>query len=317
MNIKPVKNYKKPNYAKGFALTLATVTTLSGCEDPFAVDGTAPVPDIRTSEVNIDGGIAVPEDLVLPEGTIVTEAEEETVMLDGDVSFVEETEITEINNWYLDGYVIPKNWKKILTTQEAFSQFDNLNQMDVSKNVEDAIVLLMNRNVLVFNTMHLKAFEFNEDITGLDYNNEDELIFIVNSQYFNYVDDIEKLVFNTYTKDCAESILYGSNENQQERFISGDNGEIFVNLKKTYNWSTEPFEYQTYVELTENDENSCEFIWHYIEWDFWDYNNNRTVELYPHHKEMTFSATKEDSTWKLTSLIFDNPELTYCFSIPQ
>ncbi|MBO5265969.1 MAG: hypothetical protein J6B08_01595 [Ruminiclostridium sp.] len=76
MNIKPVKNYKKPNYAKGLAVTLATVTTLSGCEDPFAVDGTAPVPDTRTSEVIIDTGIAVPEDLVIPEGTIVTEAEE-------------------------------------------------------------------------------------------------------------------------------------------------------------------------------------------------------------------------------------------------
>ncbi len=93
MNIKPVKNYKKPNYAKGLAVTLATVTTLSGCEDPFAVVG-----DVAVMPDNSDTEIVSDRNDITAEGTIVTKEDITDVSLDGDIAFSAddtETEATE------------------------------------------------------------------------------------------------------------------------------------------------------------------------------------------------------------------------------
>lgn len=93
MNIKPVKNYKKPNYAKGLALTLATVTTLSGCEDPFALEG-----DVAVMPDNSDTEIVSDRNDITAEGTIVTKEDITDVSLDGDIAFSAdntETEATE------------------------------------------------------------------------------------------------------------------------------------------------------------------------------------------------------------------------------
>ncbi len=163
MNIKPVKNYKKPNYAKGLAVTLATVTTLSGCEDPFAVDGTAPVPDIRTSEVNIDGGIAVPEDLVIPEGTIATEEDITDVALDGDVVFTDEYKSTTQKTPAVTiSEQIDTNYTTISSNKTENLLSDKLILTENELCVSDGT--LIDENFLYFDNLAYGIYSYRDDI---------------------------------------------------------------------------------------------------------------------------------------------------------
>lgn len=298
---------------KRISLLLAITMLLSGCN-------TAEKAEQTTTEITTT---TTAETTALTTTTAETTAEMSVAKVTTTTSIAEltVTEITdvettnfvsepEINNWYIDGYVIPENWISVMTSEEALLKADELiNSAAENTSCSDTILQLMNKNVLAFNTMQLNTFEFYDSLEGIDYQNNEETTVKANSEYFDSSAEIYKLFYETYTDKSAEELFYLDSSKTQPRFFNNDEGDIYLNVKGLGTWTHEPFSFRTYIEITNISNNLCKFTWHYIEYDFWDYEDNRTKELYPHHKELPCYAVKENDQWQLGFMVYDNPEL--------
>lgn len=210
-----------------------------------------------------------------------------------------------IDNWYIDGYIIPENWLPVMSSDEANSQIDNLiNLKAENDNIEEAMLILTNRNVIVFNVMQLTNFEFYDSLEGINYQDEKETILKVYSDYFCSVEDIHKLFYDTYIDDVANILFFNDVEMQKARFSEDNEGNMYINIQGMGTGTQNPFDFQTYIEILDFSENYCKFVWHYIEYDFWDYEGNRTKEMLPHHKKVLCEAIKEKDKWQLTDTFF-------------
>lgn len=230
--------------------------------------------------------------------TTTTTREEETAS-------VEKTEApaeTAPNNWYVEGYEVPEDWIAVMTQEEAFEHYDQLTaETQEGKTAEEIVTNLVNRNILVFEIFHGRGFECkNDNISSYDVPQP------ITSDCFDSVEDLVELVNGTYTSEVAG--LYLRDDGKPAEFFEQD-GELYVDFNKMYIWSTSPFDRQTYLEFVNIDDNGCIFMWHYVTWEYFDYEYNDTDELYSHHYAMTFHAVKENGEWRLTSYIFDNPAL--------
>lgn len=217
---------------------------------------------------------------------------------------------TNPDNWYVDGYTIPSNWTAVMTSDEAFEHFDEVigeTQHGKGKSIDEIIKTLLNRNVIAFEILYGRdpAYEFDDDIDPSSANNPN--VHPIRSDYFNCLDDIINIMNGTYTETLAEERLNGSN-GERKLFLEED-GKLFVDYDSMYYWSSDPFQSKTYIEILDSSESECIFVWHYIAWERWDYEDNDTTEFYPHHMQMTFRAVTENGEWRLTSIIFDNPAL--------
>ena len=206
------------------------------------------------------------------------------------------------NNWYTEGFVVPDNWVAVMTDEEAFEHYDRLTgETQEGKTVEEIVENLVNRNIIVFEIFHGSGFELkNNHISS--YNVPQP----ITSDYFDSTEDLVELVKGTYTSETVEGYL--RDEGKPAAFFEQD-GELYVDFNKMYNWNTNPFSFQTYLEFISADDSDCTFIWHYVTWEYFDYEYNDTDETYSHHYGMTFHAVREDDGWRLTSTIFDNPAL--------
>lgn len=212
------------------------------------------------------------------------------------------------NNWYVDGYVVPSNWIPLTTANDAFECYDQIiGDTQSGKNINETIELLMKKNILVFETIQGRSFELDNAVEGYSPAEESSMQQI-RSDYFESFDDIINLFNSTYTKDYSYGLLFGFSEGAMPLFSEID-GKIYVDNRCIGTWVTAPFEYQTYIEITNLQADRCEFCWHYISWDYYDYEGNDTDELYSHHNYMTFRAVMENDEWRLTSIVFDNPAL--------
>ena len=208
------------------------------------------------------------------------------------------------NNWYTEGFVVPDNWVAVMTDKEAFEHYDRLTgEIQEDKTVEEIVENLVNRNILVFEIFHGSGYE-SETITDLAVSYTG--IHRITSAPFDSAEDLVELVNGTYTSDVAAN--YRSDDGDPRAFFEQD-GELYVDINKIYVWNTNPFSFQTYLEFISADDSDCTFIWHYVTWEYYDYEYNNTDELYPHHYGMTFHAVRENDVWRLISPIFDNPAL--------
>lgn len=99
MKIKPVKNYKKPNYASRLASVIAVAGVLTGCNTTRTAGETTVIDDgmvyssVDTSEVQLAGDVSVEVEL---DGDIVVEEEsviDDCVESDENVFVNEEPEL--------------------------------------------------------------------------------------------------------------------------------------------------------------------------------------------------------------------------------
>ncbi len=206
-------------------------------------------------------------------------------------------------------FIVPENWREILTTEEAFERFDEITApLPEGDSPEDEIVLLMNRNVLCFDTAYVNSFEFIDSAQGLDYRSDDILHVRVRSEYFSTIQDIKNLYAQTYTEECANRLFYGTEDRPLQTFIKDENGIIWVDMRCVLVWSTSPFYNPSYIEIVSQSESDCEFLWHYVSYDYGDYFTDYLPhEFFPFHNQIKCYAVKENDEWKLTFLIYDNP----------
>lgn len=216
-------------------------------------------------------------------------------------------DITErsVDNWLLDGFVVPENWQEVLTTEEAFENFDAITApLPKGVSPEDEIVLLMNRNILCFDTRQLGSFELIDHVSSVGGEAE-MLLARVYSEHFKSVQDIKNLYHQTYTETYAHYLFYGTEDNPRQIFIRDEEGILWVNFQKVGNWVTDPFRNRSYIEIVNRSESLCEFIWHYISYDFTDL----SCDFFPIHHTINGFAINENDEWRLSYLILDNPEL--------
>ena len=285
------------------ALPLALMLLFSACNGGTQTDGG------EASYESTDTSSA-PKTEAKAETEAVTKTETKTGTEEGTKSETEtegksESETkpneTEADNWYNDGFVVPDNWMAVMTNGEAFEHFDEIaGEAQDGKSIDEIVQNLMNRNVIAFAICNGSGY-------NIDYTADESQACLVQSDYFDSFEDITELMSKTYTGALAEDVLNGE-DGERIKFFEEDN-KLFVNPDKLFIWSSAPFENKTYIEIVDSNDSECNFIWHYIMWERWDYENNDTDEFYPHHYFMTFKAARENDEWRLESMIFDNPFL--------
>ena len=229
--------------------------------------------------------------------TTTTAQEQETAAAETDAPAE-----TVPNNWYVEGYEVPEDWVAVMTQEEAFEHYDRLTaETQEGKTVEEIVETLVNRNILVFEIFQGNGYEFKND-----YISSYEEPQPITSELFDSFYDLAELVNGTYISEIAEG--YRLYNGSKAAFFEQD-GELYVDLTKTGNWSSDPFKYRTYIEVTDVADTVCTFIWHYVAWEYFDYEYNDTDELYSHHCMMTFHAVRENGEWRLTCTILNNPAL--------
>ncbi len=263
------------------------VETFTDDETPFSVLGeNALLPDESGTEETFlsdepDGGdVAEHDDNWLSYGAIVPE------------------------NWR---ELVPENWREILTTEEALENFHAIvAPPPKGASLEDEIVLLMNRNILCFDTGQLGAFELIDHVSSVGGKAEMKMV-RVRSEYLKSVQDIKNLYQQTYTEAYAHYCFYGTQNKPRQIFLRDEDGILWVNLQKVGNWVNDPFRDRTYIEIVNQSDSICEFIWHYVEYD--SINNDPPREFFPLHRTINGFAVKENGEWRLAYTILNNPEL--------
>ena len=211
---------------------------------------------------------------------------------------------TAPNNWYMDGYVVPENWIPLMLCDDAFKHYDELmGEAQEGKTVEEIVETLMNKNTLAFEICH--GYGIGTENTG---GFSDPCL--ITYAPFKSIDDLERLVRGTYTSEESDRCLI-DNDGKPAPFAAffEQDGKLYVDFNKMYIWNTDPFNFRTYIEVTDIDDDVCTFVWHYISWEYFDYEYNDTDETYSHHNQMTFHAVKENGEWRLPTIILDNPEI--------
>ncbi len=221
------------------------------------------------------------------------------------------------NNWYNEGFVIPENWLPIMKNDEAFENLDSLfNEPQAGKSISEIIQNLVNRNIVAIDIFYGWGPSFTSDYKVekpnfgvVNPHTGKTNVYAIKSDYFSSLEEIEDIMNKTYIADLAHERLYGQDGDRQ-LFIERDN-KLFVDYNCMPNWSALTFEDDSYIEIITDDENECFFNYHYIMWEYFDYENNDTEELYPHHYIVTLRAVKENGEWRLCSFVFNNPGLDY------
>lgn len=210
---------------------------------------------------------------------------------------------------YPDDELVPSEWLRVASYAEGMAKINDILNSDASgKDLESALAVLMDRNMLVHGFFFggMKLFEFDRD-SPYDSPDFEEPIYPMTSEYFSDVQSISDLVYGTYERSAAEQILHGWRNG--EPLLTEANGQMYINIAKFPNLSSPSFTAGSYVEITEKSDDKCTFIWH-----FPDLDENNIEEGYNlpesgyefFYFKKKYTAEYIDGAWKLTNLVFDN-----------
>ncbi len=254
------------------------------------------------------------EATTVTEMTTVTEATtvtEETPNVTDNVSA--EIEILECP----DDEIVPAEWLPVCYFLDAVQNFDDIVSADVSKmDTADAIIALANKNVIFMNTFVSDIF-CNADIDHPYYsenyknpNYPDKPIYPITLNYFTDIQEIYDLGSETYTDNALED-FYASGGKVSRRCFMKENGVSYIDLWATPIWDSRPFEVRTYIEILEETENKCSFIWHVPNWTIYALSPElaaskpRTAGYYYFYYNYHTEAEYINGSWKLTEVRHD------------
>lgn len=192
---------------------------------------------------------------------------------------------------------VPEDWIPVCTDTEAFENYDSIVSETIGGDDPAAEIVrkLMNRNVLAFDIIHGRGWEIDNSNVG------DELViggsFPIISKYFSSLEELNELFFGTYTVNAARDVITVSGCPA----FSEDDGVLNAFLLGIPAWNTVPFIHRTYAEVMSASDDIIEFKWHYVDVgdpDYWE-----------RAAEMSFTIIKTSYGFRLTSPVFDNPEL--------
>lgn len=257
---------------KSLALTLSLTLCLSACSGQTA-ESEAPLSETETT-VSQTESTKEQTEVTTPQSKTETttnaspaetqEPKENQAAPSGESDDVENIIEKSVENRLLwDEVVVQENWREVLTTEEAFANFDAITAPPPKgASLEDELVLLMNRNVLCFDTAYVIPFEFIDPEQEFNYSSDDLLHARVRSEYFSTIQDIKNLYAQTYTEEYANLLFYGTEDKPQQTFIKDEDGIIWVDMRAPV-WSTNPFYHPSYIEIVSRSESDCEFMWHF------------------------------------------------------
>lgn len=205
-----------------------------------------------------------------------------------------------------DDELVPSDWLRVASRAESEEKINDILNSDASgKDLESAIAVLMDRNLLVYSFFYsgMKLFEVDWDAPYVSPDFE-KPIYPITSEYFSNVQSISDLVYDTYEHSAAENILHGWNG---EPRLTEVNGRIYINNTQFPNLNSPSFVARSYVEITEKTDNKCTFIWHCPDLDPHTEGYNPPENGYEFfYYEKTYTAEYIDGSWKLNDIVFDN-----------
>ncbi len=278
-------NFKKP---LGISLILSIVL-LSGCQinSNISQNESSTIPSTQPTESTYDSSAA----------------SNNTDTKDTDMLFA-----FPADRVYGDDRLVPDKWIPIDSCMEGRDKVKEILSSDTSGNPESAIPALMDKNRLVFLLIYAHGnsdyiYKWDGD-TPYKFPNFEKPIYPLTftSEYFTDLQDIYKLVYDTYEKPVAERLLQG--QNGEQRFVE-ENGRMYANINAFPNWSSNAFAARSYVEIKEKSDNKCTFIWHYPDIEMLNPPENGYEFFY---FEKIYTAEFIDGAYKLNSIVFNNAD---------
>lgn len=211
---------------------------------------------------------------------------------------------------YGDDELVPKEWIPVDSCMEGRDKVKEILSSDTSGDPESAIPALMDKNRLIFMLIYAHGDSSSDYIYKYDWYspyespNFEKSIYPLTftSEYFTDLQDIYKLVYDTYEKSVAEDLLQGWNG---EQLFVEENGQMYANINVFPNWSSNPFVARSYVEIKEKTDNKCTFIWHYPDIEMLNTPENGYEFFY---FEKIYTAEYIDGAYKFNSIVFDNAD---------
>lgn len=209
---------------------------------------------------------------------------------------------------YGDDQLVPDEWIPVDSCMEGWDKVKEILSSNTSGDPESAIPALADKNRLVFLLIYVHGnsdyiYKWDWDSPYESPNFEKPIYPLTfTSEYFTNLQDIYKLVYDTYEKSVAESLLQG--RNGEQRFVE-ENGQMYANINAFPNWSSNAFVARSYVEIKEKTDNKCTFIWHYPDIEMLNPPENGYEFFY---FEKIYTAEYIDGAYKFNSIVFDNAD---------
>ncbi len=204
------------------------------------------------------------------------------------------------NTTHNDDDLVPKEWLSVYTTAEALSDFDEIISSDSPDDISAELLSLVNKNVIFFATMRGKTFEIDWDNPNEGEGAEADL-YPIKSEYFSDLKSIENLSYDTYSADIAKELLYGTEENPRVLFTEKNDG-LYVDPNCISNWSSDPFDMRSYIEITDTTDEGVSFIWHYPDYE----GLNEPDKYHYFYYENCNTAIYENGELRLTEPLLNN-----------
>lgn len=293
-------NFKK---RLGISVVLAAML-LSGCQKKTE-SSQGESSDVSSARSDVSSTVPTESSSVPAESSTVSSAKPEessSAPAEEDPPYGEPPDLFPAGRVYPDDELVPSEWLRVASYAEGMAKINDILNSDASgKDLESALAVLMDRNMLVHGFFFggMELFEFDRD-SPYDSPDFEKPIYPMTSEYFYDVQSISDLVYGTYENSAAEKILHGW---KSEPLLTEVNGQMYINVAKFPNLSSPSFTAGSYVEITEKSENKCAFVWHFP--DLEELNAPESGYEF-HYFKKKYTAEYIDGAWKLTDLVFDN-----------
>ena len=207
---------------------------------------------------------------------------------------------------YADDELVPSDWLRVDSRAEALTRVNDIITANTSgEDTESAVLALMNKNLLFYEIFYVgngEVFTLDRE-TPYYYDDLEDPVYPVTSEYFTDVQSIYDLAYDTYKTSVAEEFLFGTYD-RPRRLFAEENGIMYLNITALpIWWSIDPFIARSYLEITDKTDNKCTFIWHYPDIEMLNSPQNGYEYFY---LKKTCTAEYIDGSWKLDRIIFNN-----------
>ncbi len=207
-----------------------------------------------------------------------------------------------------DDKVVPAEWIPVYSFAEAAKNFEEVVSSNVSNmNTADAIVALANKNIIFVDSFTTYLFwKADPNQVYQPEGGGNPLYPIISLNYYNNIQEIYDLGAETYTESALKKWYTPRSSYAAGNPFIEENGVFYVDETGLPIWNFAPFMDRTYIEILNETEDRCSFIWHRPDWE----KLNEPEEGYEfYYYSCDCEAVYENGSWKLSKVYIEGYSL--------
>ncbi len=167
-------------------------------------------------------------------------------------------------------------------------------------NTADDIVALANKNIIFVDSFTTYLFwKADPNQVYQPESGENPLYPIISLNYYNNIQEIYDLGAETYTESALKKWYTPRNSYAAGNPFIEENGVFYVDETGLPIWNFAPFMDRSYIEILNETEDRCSFIWHTPDWE----KLNEPEKGYEYfYYSCDCEAVYENGSWKLSKV---------------